>query len=58
MVFIFGKSTVFSARYLIVLHYHKVFYFFDFLIFSTIRKQNVGKAYVVGARVGESEVYG
>jgi hypothetical protein len=28
MVFICGRSTVFSARYLIVLHYHTVFLFF------------------------------
>jgi hypothetical protein len=30
MVFIFVKSTVFYARYFIVLHYHTVFYFFGF----------------------------
>jgi hypothetical protein len=33
MVFIFVKSTVFYARYFIVLHYHTVFYFFGFFGF-------------------------
>jgi hypothetical protein len=33
MVFMFVKSTVFYARYFIVLHYHTVFYFFGFFGF-------------------------
>ncbi len=33
MVLIFVKSTVFYARYFIVLHYHTVFYFFGFFGF-------------------------
>jgi hypothetical protein len=44
-----------NLLYYITIQY---FIFFDFLIFCTIRKQNIGKAYVVGAKVGESEVYG
>ncbi len=49
MVFIFVKSTVFYARYFIVLHYHTVFYFFGFFwFFCTIRKQNIGGTYCCG----------
>jgi hypothetical protein len=53
MVFIFVKSTVFYARYFIVLHYHTVFYFFwVFLFFCTIRKQNIGGTYLLWALGG------
>jgi hypothetical protein len=46
-----GKSTVTKPDNL--LHYITIHYFifFGFLIFCTIRKQNVGKAYVVCAKV-------
>ncbi len=42
-----------------LLHYITIHYFIFlvFLIFCTIRKQNVGKAYVVCAKVDEGEVY-
>ncbi len=39
----------------ITIHYFIFFWFFWFL--CTIRKQNVGKSYVVCAKVGEGEVY-
>jgi hypothetical protein len=51
MVFMFARSTVFYARYFIVLHYHTVFYFFVFFCFCTIRKHEYrGNIFVVGAR--------
>jgi hypothetical protein len=53
-----GRSTVTKPD--ILLHYNTVHYFIFFgffLIFCTIRKQNVGKAYVVCAKVGEGGVY-
>ena len=43
-----------TLLYYITIQY---FIFFDFLIFCTSRKQNVGKAYVVCAKVSEGEVY-
>jgi hypothetical protein len=51
MVFMIVKSTVFCARYFIVLHYHTVFYFFGFFVFCTIRRHEYrGNIFVVGAR--------
>ncbi len=52
-----GRSTVTKPDNL--LHYITIHYFIFlvFLIFCTIRKQNVGKAYVVCTKVGEGEVY-
>ncbi len=55
MVFIFVKSTVFYARYFIVLHYHTVFYFLGFLVFCAIRKQNIGGTYLLWALGGGEE---
>ncbi len=41
-----------------LLHYITIHYFiFGFFDFCTIRKQNVGKAYVVCAKAGEGGVY-
>jgi hypothetical protein len=55
MVFMFVRTTVFYARYFIVLHYHTVLYFFFvflFFCFLTIHKhKNRGNMMVLGARI-------
>ncbi len=52
-----GRSTVTKPDNL--LHYITIHYFIFlvFLIFCTIRNQNVGKAYIIYAKVDEGEVY-
>jgi hypothetical protein len=52
MVFIFVKSTVFYARYFIVLHYHTVFYFLGFLFFVPYANKNIGGTYLLWALGG------
>ncbi len=52
MVFIFVKTTVFYARYFIVLHYHTVFYFFVFFVFLYhAQTQYRGNIMLLGARM-------
>ncbi len=52
MVFIFVKSTVFYARYFIVLHYIQYFIFFWVFLFFLYHTQTKyrGDIFVVGAR--------
>jgi hypothetical protein len=61
MVFMFVKSTVFFARYFIVLHYHTVFYFFGFFCFFVpYTNTNIGGTYLLWALGGGegSRIYG